>query len=93
MKVFACKRQGGYSGGLIIVAAETKEEAFLIAAMDEKTSWMFEWCDEDGMYCEPDWNIDHVRSCYYPLDKWEEVENLFTDLKIPQVILENGHSE
>lgn len=28
MKVFMCKRQGGYSGGLAIVAANSKEEAF-----------------------------------------------------------------
>jgi hypothetical protein len=26
MKVFMCKRQGGYSGGLAVVAANSKEE-------------------------------------------------------------------
>ena len=28
MKVFMCKRDGGYSGGLAVVAANTKDEAF-----------------------------------------------------------------
>ena len=28
IKVFMCKRDGGYSGGLAIVAANTKDEAF-----------------------------------------------------------------
>ena len=30
MKVFACKRYGGYSGGLAVVAANSAEEAFAI---------------------------------------------------------------
>lgn len=32
MKVFACRNQETYGGGLILVAANTKEEAFNTAA-------------------------------------------------------------
>ena len=35
MKVFCCKNQCSYSGGLILVAANTKEEAFSIASINE----------------------------------------------------------
>lgn len=38
MKLFGCKRDGGYSGGLILVAANTKEEAFL--TWDDAISYM-----------------------------------------------------
>mgnify|MGYP007092151529 CR=1 FL=1 len=93
MKVFGCKRNGGYSGGLILVAANTKEEAYLTAAMDEKKSYMFDWHDNDGFWSEPDGNIEHVSSDTYPLERWFEVEHLSTDLTEPQLIIEDGYSE
>lgn len=62
MKVFYCKNQCSYSGGLILVAANTKEEAYLTAANDDKTSYLFDWADDDYMWCEPDGNINHVTS-------------------------------
>lgn len=39
MKVFGCKCDISYGGGLILVAANNVEEAFLTAAMDEKNGW------------------------------------------------------
>ena len=42
MKVFACKRQGSYSGGLILVAAPTKEEAFNVFVHDKRFDWMID---------------------------------------------------
>lgn len=53
MKVFCCKNQWSYGGGLILVAANTKEEAYLTAAYDDKTSYLFDWADDDYMWCEP----------------------------------------
>lgn len=38
MKVFASKRNGDYSGGLVIVAANNKFEAAGVLALSNKTS-------------------------------------------------------
>lgn len=93
MKVFACKNQEPYGGGLILVAANTKEEAYLTAAMDKKISYMFEWIGDDYMWCKPDGNINHCKSDEYPLDEWFGVKHLSTDLTEPKVIIEDHYSE
>ena len=94
MKVFCCKNQYSYGGGLILVAANTKEEAYLTAAYDDKTSYLFDWFDDNGAYSyEPDGNIDHCISDIYSLEKWHEVEHLSTDLSEPKVIVEDHYSE
>lgn len=93
MKIFYCKNQRSYGGGLILVAANTKEEAYLTAAMDKETSYLFDWADDDYMYCEPDGNINHCTSGVYPLGKWHEIEHMTTDLSEPQVIVEDHCSE
>lgn len=93
MKVFGCKVDMSYGGGLVLVAANNVEEAYLTAAMDEKVSYMFDWADDDYMWCEPDGNINHCRTSVYPLGKWFEVEHISTDLTEPQVIIENCYYE
>ena len=93
MKVFGCKCDMSYGGGLILVAANNVEEAFLTAAMDEKVCSMFDWADDDGIWCEPDGNINHCWSDVYPLGKWFEVEHLSTDLTESQVIIESCYYE
>lgn len=92
-KVFACRNQAPYGGGLILVAANTKEEAYLTAAYNDKTSYLFEWVGDDYMWCEPDGNINHCKSDTYPFDEWFEVKHLSTDLVEPQVIIEDHYSE
>ena len=47
MKVFACRNQHQYGGGLVLVAANTKEEAYLTAAMDDNLSYLFDWSDDN----------------------------------------------
>ena len=42
MKVFGCKCDMDYGGGLVLVAANNVEEAFLTAAMDEKVGYEFD---------------------------------------------------
>ena len=37
MKVFACKRVSGYSGGLVIVAANSAEKAFEVFLQTRNT--------------------------------------------------------
>ena len=93
MKVFCCKNQCSYGGGLVLVAANTKDEAYLTAAMDDKTSYLFDWSDDDYMWCEPDDNINHCTSDTYPLGKWFEVKHLSTDLSKHQIIVEDHYSE
>ena len=93
MKVFVCKRQGGYSGGLILVAANTKEEAFMVAARDKKTEWMFHGFDDEGYYVRERTDIGHVGSDYYPLLLWMEVETLTADVDKPMLLMEDGYTE
>ena len=94
MKVFCCENQHLYGGGLILVAANSKEEAYLTAADDDKTFYLFDWFDDNGVYSnEPDGNISHCTSDTYPLEKWYEVEHLSTDLSEPQIIVEDHYSE
>lgn len=83
-----------YGGGLILVAANTKEEAYFTAAYDDKTSYLFDWFDDNGRYSyEPDGNINHCVSDTYPFRKWHEVEHLSTNLHKPQIIIEDHYSE
>ena len=93
MKVFCCKNQWPHGGGLILVAANSKEEAYFVAAYDDKTSHLFDWADDDYLWCEPDGNINHCTSYIYPLGKWFEVEHLSADLSEPQIIVEDQYSE
>lgn len=93
MKVFACRNQESNGGGLILVAATTREEAYLTAAMKYKC--MFHWADDNGILYVPDGNyvIEHCKSYTYPLESWFEVEHLSTDLTEAKVIIEDSYSE
>lgn len=94
MKVFGCKNRRSYGGGLILVAANSKEEAFLTAAMNDKTSYLFDWFDDDGTYSyEPDGNINHCISDTYPIGRWCEIEHLSANLTEPEVIIEDHYTE
>ena len=93
MKVFACKRQGSYSGGLILVAAPTKEEAFNVFAHDERAHWMVDFHNAEGEWVDKDDEGAIISSEYYPLEKWFEIECLTAQVSEPQIIVENGHSE
>lgn len=93
MKVFCCKNQEFYGGGLMLVAANTVEEAFLTAVMDENFECIFNWRDDNGNWCNPDGNIDHCKSDTYPFKSWFEVEHLSTNLTKSKVIIESHYSE
>lgn len=82
MKVFCCKNQCSYGGGLILVAAYTREEAFSVASVDAGTNWLF-YEMESG----------ELVSDYYPKNKWFGVEHLSTDLSEHQVIVEDHYTE
>lgn len=82
MKVFYCPMSQPWSGGGLMVAAPTKEEA-IKAFMDNKgLNWLWEK-DEDGNY----------KSDNYPASKWIEIEDLEYKGDKPCVINEDGYAE
>ena len=89
MKVFMCERQGGYSGGLAIVAANSKEEAFKTFFEDKDYAWM-KYDYENGEYI-----TDFTKWCspFYPLEKWFECKILTANVDKPCVIMEGGYTE
>lgn len=91
MKVFMCKRVGGYSGGLAVVAANTKEEAFEVFHSQERYGYMVDHSDIDtGEYTE---DLSRCNSYYYRREHWFEVPILTADTIIPRVIEEGGYTE
>ncbi len=93
MKVFACKRQGSYSGGLILVASSTKEEAFNVFVHDKRFECMVQCWGVDGSWADIDDEGAVISSDDYPLEKWFEIECLTAQVSEPQIIEEDGYSE
>lgn len=93
MKVFACKNDNSYGGGLIMVAANSVEEAFITAAKNRNINYLFDWTNSKGRWIKPDWKIEHCSCSTYPLKKWFEMPNLHSDLTEPAVIIEDHYSE
>lgn len=91
MKVFMCKRQAGYSGGLAVVAANSVEEAFRTFFEDEDYEWMAEKYDDDTYEYTDD--CTQWRSYDYPLEKWFECKVLTANVDKPCVIMEDGYTE
>ena len=93
MKVFGCKRQSSYSGGIVLVAANNVEEAFRTAAFNDKIDYLFDSIDSEGYYIDKNDPNAIIESETYPIEKWEEYTHLTCDFTEPQVILEAGYSE
>lgn len=93
MKVFGCKRQGNYSGGIVLVAANSIEEAFNVASHSNELEYMFEWTDKHGFWADSNDKDAVCSSSYYPFEKWEEYNHLSCDFTEPCVIVEAGYSE
>ena len=91
MKVFMCRRQGGYSGGLAVVAANSIEEAFKTFFEDKDYDWMVDKFDLET-YKSID-ESDKWMSKYYPRFKWFECKVLTANVDKPCVIMEDGYFE
>lgn len=91
MRVFGCKRTGGYSGGLIIVAANSLNEAFETFAKDERYEWMIDWFDFKTNQVTED--VKKVDSEYYPRDNWFNIPELVANVDSPRVLSEDGYTE
>lgn len=81
MKVFGCTMQGRYRGGLILVAANSIEEAFKVASQSQFSYWFED--TEDGV----------TTSSFYPFEYWMEFSELSCTYTEPQVIIEASHAE
>lgn len=91
MKVFICRRQGSYSGGLAVVAANTKEEAFDVLFSEPHNNWMLDYTDKvTRKYTE---DLSKMDSEFYPRSHWQEMPILEADTIVPRVISEDGYTE
>lgn len=84
MKVWVNYRDGGYSGGMILVAANTAEEAHKVFHSDEHHKWM--WDDLS-------WANEPVEDYYYKPDGWKLMPMLEANVDKPQVLAEAGYTE
>lgn len=85
MKVFANYRERGYSGGIILVAANSAEEAHEVFHSDDNYTWMW-----DNVTWE---TPPYVEDFYYHPDGWKEMPMLEAHVDTPQVLTEAGYSE
>ena len=83
MKVFMNTRSGGYSGGMILVAANTAKEAHEAFHADPDLCSM--WYSERG--------TDYVSDFYYQPEDWQEMPMLEAHVDKPQVLAEAGYTE
>ena len=81
MKVWMCKRERRYSGGLAVVAANSKEEAIRTFFSDENYRYMS--IDSDG----------GVYFWEYEPKYWFECKKLVANVDKPCVIMEDGYTE
>lgn len=90
MKVWINKREGGYTGGMIIAAANSAEEAHKVFHEDERFEWMFQKgdLDENGV-----WDENCIFDYYYKKENWQEAECLNAKVRTPQIIDECGYTE
>lgn len=87
MKVFMNKRQGAYSGGMILVAANSAQEAHELCLNSDELEYVYwEWASKAK-------GTKTVSFYQYSLDNWQEVPNLWYAGVNPCVIAEEGYSE
>lgn len=93
MKVFGCIRQDNYEGGVILVAANNRNEAFSVAAHDENAFVHFLFLDRKGRYVDYIEQAAKVISKTYPIEHWTEYKILTANVDKPRVILDEGYTE
>lgn len=86
MKVWVNYRDdGGYSGGMILVAANSAEEAHTVFHADERLGYMWTyWSWEDPPYISDE---------YYKPDGWKLMPLLEANVDKPQVLAQAGYTE
>lgn len=86
-----CTREGSFSGGLAVVAANSKEEAFKTFFECKDFDWMVDKYDIDTYEYTDDYT--KWRTHYYPMEFWFECKALTANVDKPCVIEEHGYSE
>lgn len=90
MKVYVCRFTGGYCGGLVVVAANSEDEAYRILKNDNDLCWLFDCLDDDGNYIE---NIDDWKEysrCYHRKD-FRLLKGVTADVERPQILDEDHY--
>ena len=82
LNIYACKCDYDFGGGVIVVAAYSKKEAFELASRHQQTRWLFQEDERGELFSE-----------FYPLHKWYWLSHLSTKLKEPTLIIENHYRE
>ena len=91
MKVFINKREGLYSGGMIIVAADSPEEAekVLLAKFPDELK-MF---DQDGDTCFDESECVTKEHWFYKSKNWVLLPDVISLSPVPVFLAEAGHTE
>lgn len=91
MKVFINEREGLYSGGLIIVAADSPEEAekVLLAKFPDE----LEMFDKDGDTCFDESECITKEHWFYKSKNWVLLPGVTSSSLIPAFLAESGHTE
>lgn len=90
MKVWMNKRQGDYTGGMLLVSANSAQEAHELCLNSENMEDIY-W--EDGYEYETDKHFKMpVYNCYN-WDCWKEVPSLWYAGVKPCIIAEGGYTE
>lgn len=92
MKVFSNTyngSNGGWGGGVVLVAANSKEEAIRTYLQDASLGLQWSYY---GIKT-PETDFKNVSFDYYDLDKWKEVEGLTYSGDKPKVIIEDSYAE
>lgn len=87
MKVWINRRTAGYSGGLLLVAANSAKEAHELCVNSKKMECIY-WID----YMSKNRDKTPIDDCY-KLDGWEEIPNLWYAGVNPCIIAEEGYTE
>ena len=84
MRVFVNYRSGGYSGGMILIAANSTEEAHQVFHNDKRFDYMWTDWNEEEHQCVDDF--------YYKPNEWKEISMLEAHVDTPQVLAEAGYT-
>lgn len=92
MKVYTCRFSGGYCGGLVVVAANSEDEAYKVVKNDEELELLFDNVDKNGNYTEnrDDWQESSY--CYHRKD-FRLLKGVTANVKRPKILVEDHYQE
>lgn len=92
MNVYVCEFRGEYCGGLIVVAANSEDEAYNIMKCDDRFEWTFQQVDENGKYyrSRSEWIEE---TCCYHREDFRLLYGVTADVETPQILAEDHHEE